>query len=82
MSSTCYSCRILVNLEYSRHIFKKKKKRLKNEFHEHFSSGSRVITCGRTDRQKDLTKLIFAFRNSLNVPKNVVEDQCISPGRY
>ena len=25
---------------------------------------------GRTDRQTDVTKLVFAFRNSANAPKN------------
>ena len=27
---------------------------------------------GKTDRQKDMTKLIDAFRNSANAPKNLV----------
>ena len=32
--------------------------------------GSRVVLFGRTDGQKDTTKLILAFRNFANAPKN------------
>jgi hypothetical protein len=38
------------------------------KFHKNPSSGSRVVPCGRTDRQT--TKLIVAFRNFVNAPKN------------
>jgi len=38
------------------------------------SIGSRIVPCGRTDgrtdRQTDVTKLILAFRNFANAPKN------------
>jgi hypothetical protein len=34
------------------------------KFHENSSSGSRVVLCGRTDKQRDLTKLIVALRSS------------------
>jgi hypothetical protein len=34
------------------------------------SSGSRVFPCGQTDRRTDMTKLIVAFRNFANAPKN------------
>jgi len=30
-------------------------------FHENMSSGSRVVPCGRTDRHKDMTRLIVTF---------------------
>jgi len=36
---------------------------------ENLSSGSRVSQSGQTDRRADMTKLIFAFRNSVNSPK-------------
>jgi len=45
------------------------------KFHENPSSGSRVVPCGRTDGRadgrNDMTKIIFAFRNFANEPKNV-----------
>jgi hypothetical protein len=40
------------------------------EFHENLSNGSRVVPCGRTDIQADVTKLIVAFRSFANAPKN------------
>jgi hypothetical protein len=40
------------------------------KYHENLSSGSRVVPCGQTDRQTDVKKLIVAFRNFLNAPKN------------
>jgi len=50
MLSTRYSCPILMEIEFSRHIFEK----LSNmKFHENLSSGSRIVPCGRTDRQTD-----------------------------
>jgi hypothetical protein len=36
------------------------------EFYQNLSSGSRVVPCGQTD----MTKLIVAFRNFANAPKN------------
>jgi hypothetical protein len=32
--------------------------------------GSRVVPCGRTERQAQKTKLIVTFRNFANVPNN------------
>jgi hypothetical protein len=47
------------------------------KFHENPSSGSRVVPRGRTNRRMNgetgMTKLITAFRNFANVPKNVHE---------
>jgi hypothetical protein len=37
-------------------------------FNENPSSGSRIVTCVR----RDMTKLIVAFRNSVNLSKNVL----------
>jgi len=42
-------------------------------FHEYSSVGSRVNPRGRTDGQTDMTKLIVAFRNFANAPKNYDE---------
>jgi len=39
------------------------------KFHENSSSDSRVVPCGRTDRRKDVTKLIVAFGDFANAPK-------------
>ena len=33
------------------------------KFHENLSGGNRVVPCRLTDRQTDMTKLIFAFGN-------------------
>ena len=44
------------------------------KFHENLCSGSLVVLCGwmggQTDRQTDMTKLIVAFSNLMNSPKN------------
>ena len=45
-TSSWYSCRILIELEFSRQIFEK---RSNIKFYENPSSGSRVVPCGRTD---------------------------------
>ena len=39
------------------------------KFHENPSSGSRVVPCGQTVRQTDMTKLVVAFHNFSDVPK-------------
>jgi len=49
MSSTRYSCPILMTLEYSRQILKKNSSDTK--FTLNPSSGSRVVPSGRTDGQ-------------------------------
>ena len=64
MQSTCYSYKGLLKLEVSWHIFEKSEN---IKFHENQSSGSPVLPCGRTVK----TKLIIAFRNSTNAPKDV-----------
>jgi len=55
-----------MKLESSRQIFEKYPN---IKFHENPSNGSRVVPCGRTDRHADRTKLIVAFRGSVNTPK-------------
>jgi len=43
-------------------------------FHENLPIESRILASGQTDRQtdgqRDMTKLIVAFRNFANAPKN------------
>jgi hypothetical protein len=53
-------------LEFSRQIFEKYSN---YKFNENPSSGSRVVTCGRTDRQTYMTKSIVALRSSGKAPK-------------
>jgi hypothetical protein len=48
MYSNRYSCRILMKLEFSSHIFEKDSN---IKFNQNPSSGSRVVACGRTNRQ-------------------------------
>jgi len=48
MSSARYSCPILMKLEISRQIFEKYSS---IKFQENATNGSRVVPCGRTDRQ-------------------------------
>jgi hypothetical protein len=57
MYSTRYRGRVLIKLEFSQHIFEKYRN---IKYHETPSSVSR-----------DMMKLIIAFRNFANAPKNV-----------
>jgi hypothetical protein len=60
--------------------FSREKKCSNIKFHKHPSSGSRVIPCGRTDRQRgsrkegqpNMSKLVVAFQNFADAPKNSV----------
>jgi len=54
---------ILTKLEFSRQIFEKYSN---VKFHENPSGGSRVVSCGRTDK----VTLKVAFRNFVNALKN------------
>ena len=56
-----------MKLEYSRQMYEKHSI---IKFHENPSSGSRVVPSGQTEGQTDMTKLIAAFRNFVNSPKN------------
>jgi hypothetical protein len=55
MYSTRYSCTILMDLESFRQISEKYSNM---KFHENPSSGSRVVPCGNTDGETDMTKLL------------------------
>jgi hypothetical protein len=69
MSSTHYSCQILIPIEFSGQILGKYSN---TKFHENPISGSRVVSCGRrqTYGQANKTKLTVAFPTSVNGPKN------------
>jgi hypothetical protein len=60
--TACYSCQILMELEFSRQIFEKSSN---IRFHENPSGGSRVVPCGqtdgRTDRHDDGNKSLLAI---------------------
>ena len=56
-----------MKLEFSGQI-SKKKNRSNIKYHENSPSGSRVVPCGRTNRQRDVTMIIVAFRNFANAP--------------
>ena len=45
-----------------------KKKYSNVNFRENSFGGRRVVSCGWTDGQTDMTKLIVAFRNSADAP--------------
>jgi hypothetical protein len=72
------SCQILINLDFSRQIFKKYSNM---NFHENPSSGSRVFPCGRTDRQagRHMTKLLIAFRIFAHMPQSILETAILQP---
>ena len=56
-----------MKLEFPQHVFEK---HWNIKFHENLSSDSRAVPCGQKDGQTDMTKLIVAFRNFPNAPKN------------
>jgi len=65
MSSLRYSCHMLMNVDFPRKLFEK----FSNiEFDENSCSKSKVVPCGKSARQTDMTKPIVAFRNVANVP--------------
>jgi len=51
-----------------------KNTQIRINFQENPSSGSQIIPCRRTDRKTDM-KLILAFRNFENAPKNIHSDE-------
>ena len=65
MRSSCYSCQILMKLEFFRLIFEKYS--IIN-FHENPSSGSHAVPCEQTDE----TQLLVALRYFANTPKKDV----------
>ena len=63
-----YSCQVLMKIGFSLQFCEKYSN---FKFHENPSSGSRAVPCGQTDRQRtNVTKLIIAFHNFANAPKN------------
>jgi hypothetical protein len=68
---TSYSCQMLMKYDFFSVDFLKILKCKK--FYENPPSGSRFVPCGQTDGrtngQKEVAKLIVAFRNFANVPK-------------
>ena len=48
MQSTCYSCTLLMKIQFSRQIFEKYSS---IKFHKNTASGSPVVPCGQTDGQ-------------------------------
>jgi hypothetical protein len=67
-----------MKLEFSRQIFENSSN---IKFHETPSIGSRVVPRGRTDRRTDMKKLIVAFRNFANAPKNEGMHSCLQAVR-
>jgi len=62
-----YYCQILMKLGFSRQFSQKYSNVI---CYENSHGGRRVVTCGLTDRQTDRKKLINAFRNFANAPKD------------
>jgi hypothetical protein len=76
MKSTRNSCYSLMKLEFNRHIFDKYSK---TKFRKTPSNGSRVVPCGRTEGQTDMTKSVVAFRRFAIVPnKRLGTQQTVS----
>ena len=59
----------LMDLKFS---FESVEKYSNIKFHENPSSGSRDVPCGRRGGRTDMTKLVVAFRNFANEPKNAI----------
>ena len=62
-------CQVLKKLKLYRQIFNKSPN---IKFHENPSSRSRVVPCGRTDGQRDMTKLPVVLRNCANAPTKYI----------
>ena len=59
--------RFLTKFEPSRQISEKYSN---IKFHKNASSQTRIVPCGRTERQTDMMMLIVAFRTFTKAPKN------------
>ena len=64
MQSACYSCQILIKIEFSQKIFEKYSD---IKFHGNPSSQSRVD--GRAGGRTDMTKVMVAFHNFVEASK-------------
>jgi hypothetical protein len=68
MSSICYSCQILMKIEFCQRL--SKNNRISN-FMKIRPVGAELLHAdGRKDVQTDMTKLMIAFRSFVNAPKN------------
>jgi hypothetical protein len=67
-----YYCQFLMKLKFSRHIFEHFSN---TKFHENTFSGSRVISCGQSDRRTDMTKLTVTFRSVANAQTTISTKQ-------
>ena len=68
---TVYSCPILMKFEFSRQIFKTKKKNPLSDIKKLHPEGAELFhTDGHTDGRTDMTKLIIAFHNFSNASEN------------
>jgi hypothetical protein len=47
------------------------KKKTNIKFHHHLCGGTRVVSCRMTDGWTDMTELIIAFCDFVNVPRTV-----------
>jgi len=67
-----------MKLEFSQQIFEKY---TNINFHEHMFSANKIVLCGQTDGQTDMTKPTVAFRISTNIPNerqhSELSDSCI-----
>jgi hypothetical protein len=62
---------ILVTFQWNLNFYRQSLENYSStKYHENPSSWSRVVPCWRRDGQTDMTKLIGAFRNFANAPKN------------
>ena len=73
-----FSCKVpVIIVRFWRKIFLTCCEKSSNtKFHENLSSGSRVVPRGQLDERADMTKLIIAFRNFANTPKNITKYEC------
>jgi hypothetical protein len=67
--STCYSCQILMRLEFSRQFFEEYSN---SKFNENPSTRSRVVPCGHAEGRTDtdMTNPTVAFRYFAKGSKN------------
>ena len=68
MCSASFSWQVLMKFEFYRQIFEEY---WDTKFYENPSSGSRILPCGQTSGQTNMTNLIIAFRSFANAPETV-----------
>jgi hypothetical protein len=71
--SICYSCRILIKLEFSRQSFEKI---LNIKFHQNPSSGRRIVPCWQTDRHEANSRLPKFCEASKNETVLTINSDC------